>query len=139
MRRYAGNKYDIYNRRKKKNKRGKRSREGINMRNMPTRKPLCILITLFTCFIILSYTFSNEEKRADIPTGIGSLLQTVFVTICGGYFATSAYETGKSMSISERDNWEEVVGEETGARVEEERGERGEGGGVQIKNGRAEE
>lgn len=114
MRRYAGNKYDIYNRRKKKNKRGgKRSREGINLRNMPVRKPLCILITLFTCFIILSYTFSNEEKRADIPTGIGSLLQTVFVTICGGYFATSAYETGKSMSISERDNWEEVVGEET--------------------------
>lgn len=103
----------IYNRRKKKSKRGKRSREGINLRNMPTRKPLCILITLFTCFIILSYTFSNEEKRADIPTGIGSLLQTVFVTICGGYFATSAYETGKSMSISERDNWEEVVGEET--------------------------
>lgn len=98
----------------KKNKRGgKRSREGINLRNMPVRKPLCILITLFTCFIILSYTFSNEEKRADIPTGIGSLLQTVFVTICGGYFATSAYETGKSMSISERDNWEEVVGEET--------------------------
>lgn len=114
MRRYAGNKYDIYNRRKKKNKRGgQRSREGINLRNMPVRKPLCILITLFTCFIILSYTFSNEEKRADIPTGIGSLLQTVFVTICGGYFATSAYETGKSMSISERDNWEEVVGEET--------------------------
>lgn len=56
---------------------------------LPIRKPLAVIVALFSALLIAYHTF----LKTDIPPNILALTQTFILTFGGGYIASSTIET----------------------------------------------
>ena len=56
---------------------------------LPVRKPLAVIVALFSALLIAYHTF----LKTDIKPNILALTQTIILTFGGGYLASSTIET----------------------------------------------
>ena len=55
---------------------------------LPVRKPLAVIVALFSALLIVYHTI----QKGDIPPNILTLTQTIILTFGGGYLASSTIE-----------------------------------------------
>ena len=55
---------------------------------LPVRKPLAVIVALFSALLIAYHTI----QKGDIPPNILTLTQTIILTFGGGYLASSTIE-----------------------------------------------